>query len=241
MPDDCEVSAYERSRLERMSRNGDIINQLQLQQLAASLGNAAAPPKPVRKRRAKEPATGQRRSKRVEHAAVPAGNSAEQESIEHAAAARNNSPQAKTQLAAVAASPSLPSTTKQRTADTVKRDGVRECESEFAQRVLSVIQCIPNGQVAAYGQVAALAGASRNAREVGRMLAQGLANGDYPAPWQRVINAAGRISLPPECGGNRQRSLLEAEGVIFKSNGAVQNDMFWVPANPDEFFVGWGR
>lgn len=116
-------------------------------------------------------------------------------------------------------------------------DSLETCS--FAQRVLSVIQRIPPGRTCSYGQVAELAGAARHAREVGRMLANGLASGG--APWHRVINAAGKISIPPECGGNRQRALLESEGVEFEASGRVGNATFWAPSDPDEFFVGWGR
>jgi methylated-DNA-protein-cysteine methyltransferase-like protein len=36
-------------------------------------------------------------------------------------------------------------------------------------------------------------------------------------PWQRVINARGRISLPRRTGGyRRQKKLLEKEGVEFE-------------------------
>jgi hypothetical protein len=39
-------------------------------------------------------------------------------------------------------------------------------------------------------------------------------------PWQRVINSQGKISLP-NGAGQRQRALLEAEGVIFDKSGKV--------------------
>ena len=40
----------------------------------------------------------------------------------------------------------------------------------FARCVLHVIRSVPEGKVASYGQVAALASAPRNARQVGAML-----------------------------------------------------------------------
>ena len=39
-------------------------------------------------------------------------------------------------------------------------------------------------------------------------------------PWQRVLNAQGRISLPG-ASGQEQRQLLEAEGVVFDAAGRV--------------------
>lgn len=111
--------------------------------------------------------------------------------------------------------------------------------TSFASRVLHVVQSIPAGKVCAYGQVAALAGAPRNAREVGRLLKEGLSR-PTGAPWFRVLNSSGKISLH---GVNqlRQRTRLEAEGVEFRSSGAVVAGTFWEPEHPDEFFVGWGR
>ncbi len=50
-------------------------------------------------------------------------------------------------------------------------------------------------------------------------------------PWQRVINAKGEISLRP--GAERQRRLLEAEGVQFDEGGRVDLARFgWRPADP---------
>ena len=88
----------------------------------------------------------------------------------------------------------------------------------FRERVYAWIRRIPRGKVATYGQIAALAGAPRNARRVGQAL--GSAPGDLP--WQRVINAQGRVSARaprPDRGlGAReaeQERLLKAEGVAF--------------------------
>ena len=90
---------------------------------------------------------------------------------------------------------------------------------DFAWRVLQAVKAIPKGKVAAYGQCAALAGSPKNARQVGKLLSLGLASGG--APWQRVINSAGGISLPSAGGGDRQRRLLTEEGVQWKASGRV--------------------
>ena len=72
---------------------------------------------------------------------------------------------------------------------------------------------IPNGRVATYGQIAALAGMPRHARVVGRTL------GNLPKgtrlPWHRVLNAAGRISRRGGSGETEQRRRLEREGIEF--------------------------
>ncbi len=45
---------------------------------------------------------------------------------------------------------------------------------------------------------------------------------DESVPWQRVINAQGRVSARSEPGWEGfQRHLLEEEGVVFNERGAV--------------------
>jgi methylated-DNA-protein-cysteine methyltransferase-like protein len=44
-------------------------------------------------------------------------------------------------------------------------------------------------------------------------------------PWQRVVNAAGAISLRPN-GGISQRLLLETEGVRFDARGRISLKSF---------------
>jgi methylated-DNA-protein-cysteine methyltransferase related protein len=92
---------------------------------------------------------------------------------------------------------------------------------KYAQ-IYQVIRKIPPGKVATYGQIAGLVGTC-TARMVGYALA---ALSDQPrdadVPWQRVINAQGKIS--PHgfgMGSAVQRQLLEDEGVEFDANGRV--------------------
>jgi len=96
------------------------------------------------------------------------------------------------------------------------------------QRIYAVVRRIPRGRVATYGQVAALAGLPRQARQVGYALH---ALDDLRVPWQRVINARGEISLRKGGVGERaQKRLLEAEGVEFGPGGRVDLDHFgWRP------------
>lgn len=85
-------------------------------------------------------------------------------------------------------------------------------------RIHEVVSRIPRGRVATYGQVARLAGLPGQARLVGYAL-HALPAGTS-VPWQRVVNAQGAISTP---GGpdNRQRRLLESEGVRFDDRGRI--------------------
>lgn len=98
----------------------------------------------------------------------------------------------------------------------------------FRDRVLAVVEAVPSGKVVTYGQVALLAGAPRAARQVGMVL-HGLRE-PHRIPWQRVINAQGKISTYRIGSGELQRALLEAEGVEFDGEGRVDLDRFrWDP------------
>jgi len=90
--------------------------------------------------------------------------------------------------------------------------------SEFKRRVLTLVKAIPSGQVSTYGQIALLAGKPGAARQVGTIL-HGLSPADGEVPWQRVINAQGGISTYKVGWGELQRGLLEAEGVVFDTDG----------------------
>lgn len=98
--------------------------------------------------------------------------------------------------------------------------------------IFEVIRHIPEGKVATYGQVAALAGAN-NPRHVGRALK--LLPEDHDVPWQRVVNAAGRVSERTRPGNDDwQRMLLEREGIEFDERGRIDLDRFrWVPAGKE--------
>ena len=96
-------------------------------------------------------------------------------------------------------------------------------------RIHKVVSRIPRGRVATYGQVARLAGLAGQARLVGYAMAA-LPTGTR-VPWQRVVNAQGAISLPGK-SAERQRSLLEREGVRFDARGRIDLDRFlWQPRN----------
>ena len=81
--------------------------------------------------------------------------------------------------------------------------------------ILSVVEEIPAGKVATYGQIAALIGRERNARLVGKVLSMAEYYGSYPC--HRVVNAQGRTAP----GFAAQRALLEEEGVPFLRNDRV--------------------
>lgn len=89
----------------------------------------------------------------------------------------------------------------------------------FTERVVRIIQGIPPGRVMAYGQIAALAGNSRGARQVVRILHS--MSESQQLPWHRVVNAQGKIAIPDEVGKSFQQQLLEQEDVEFEYDGRV--------------------
>jgi methylated-DNA-protein-cysteine methyltransferase-like protein len=88
------------------------------------------------------------------------------------------------------------------------------------ERIWRVVRRIPKGRVATYGQVAALAGLPRQARLVGYAL-HALPQAKQ-VPWQRVVNAQGRVSARGlEEYEALQRKRLEREGVRFDASGRI--------------------
>lgn len=88
----------------------------------------------------------------------------------------------------------------------------------FAQRVYHIVAAIPEGCVTTYGEIAALAGSPRAARQVGGLLKR-LPEGSR-LPWHRVVNRLGVISLTgPDL--QRQRQALLSEGVLVSGDGHI--------------------
>ncbi|MCI8371301.1 MAG: methylated-DNA--[protein]-cysteine S-methyltransferase [Lachnospiraceae bacterium] len=86
---------------------------------------------------------------------------------------------------------------------------------ELIYEILSVVDEIPKGKVASYGQIARLIGRERNARLVGKVLSMAEYYGTYPC--HRVVNHAGRLA--PHF--SNQKSLLLEDGVTFKNQTHV--------------------
>ena len=91
---------------------------------------------------------------------------------------------------------------------------------QLVYEILSVVEEIPAGKVASYGQIAKLIGREKNARLVGRVLSLAEHYGDFPC--HRVVNHAGRTAP----GWPEQRILLEEENVGFSPDGRVDMKRF---------------
>ena len=96
-------------------------------------------------------------------------------------------------------------------------------------RILAVVDDIPAGRLATYGQVATEAGLPGRARLVGRVLAQ-LAPGSE-LPWQRVVRADGTIAARSGAGRAEQARRLRREGIAVRGGGRVDLARHrWTPA-----------
>ena len=104
--------------------------------------------------------------------------------------------------------------------------------TEFSQRVYECVRKIPSGRIMHYGGIAALAGKPRAARGVGYALSHLPAGAEVP--WWRVVNRSGGLSTSRLTGAAQiQKSLLEAEGVEFDSDGRASWERFgWRPVDP---------
>ena len=86
---------------------------------------------------------------------------------------------------------------------------------ERAEEVLRRVRSVPEGRVTTYGDLCP--GAPRFA---GTVLSE---CHDERVPWQRVVRADGSLAK-----GDRQRRLLEREGVPFRGERVDMRDA-WVP------------
>jgi methylated-DNA-protein-cysteine methyltransferase related protein len=98
------------------------------------------------------------------------------------------------------------------------------------RKIWAVVNRIPRGRVATYGQVARLAGLPNHARLAGYALHALPARSDVP--WHRVVNAKGEVS-PRRDGSEHhrlQRVMLEKERVRFDARGRIPLAVFrWKP------------
>lgn len=99
-------------------------------------------------------------------------------------------------------------------------------DSDFSNRVISVVESIPRGRVMTYGQIAALCGNARAARIVG-----GIAHfGNPDLPWQRVVNKSGGLASGYPGGKRGHKQVLESEGVDVSTDYKVNlKELLWQP------------
>lgn len=93
----------------------------------------------------------------------------------------------------------------------------------FKDRVVCVVNSIPQGCVTTYGTVAAIAGLPRGARLVGGILHYNGGN----TPWYKVVNRHGFIStICLDHPKLLQKTLLEQEGIEVSRNFMVNLEKY---------------
>lgn len=90
----------------------------------------------------------------------------------------------------------------------------------FVEAVHAAVAKVPFGKVATYGQIAEMAGQPTAAQEVGYVMSR--VSPGLGLPCHRIVNKLGTLSPEVAFGGqDRQRALLEAEGVTFGETGRI--------------------
>jgi methylated-DNA-protein-cysteine methyltransferase-like protein len=109
----------------------------------------------------------------------------------------------------------------------------------YYEQVWHLVCQIPQGRVSTYGQIAQMsplpAGVDFETYKAfsPRWVGNAMAACPDDVPWQRVINAQGKISQRP--GAERQRQLLEAEGILFvKDKVDLKRYQWHGPGQEDE-------
>ncbi|ODS22748.1 hypothetical protein AB835_12475 [Candidatus Endobugula sertula] len=88
-------------------------------------------------------------------------------------------------------------------------------------RFCLVLSQLPKGYVCSYGHLAKLAGLG-GPRQSSQLLKH--LPSDSTLPWYRVVNAQGKLA--DFVGADKQRLLLEAEGITFTSAGYIPRHYF---------------
>ena len=109
----------------------------------------------------------------------------------------------------------------------------------YYEQVWHLVCQVPQGKVVTYGQIAQMlpppVGVEPQEYKAfgSRWVGSAMAACPHDVPWQRVINAQGKISQRP--GADRQRHLLEAEGILFvKDKVALKVYQWHGPGHEDE-------
>ena len=98
-------------------------------------------------------------------------------------------------------------------------------QQAYYEQVWNFVRQIPFGKVAAYGQIAKMLPPPNGveletyATFAPRWVGGAMAACPDDVPWQRVINSQGKIS--ERAGAEKQRQLLEAEGIIFDAKDRI--------------------
>jgi methylated-DNA-protein-cysteine methyltransferase-like protein len=107
----------------------------------------------------------------------------------------------------------------------------------YYRQVWEIARQIPRGRVATYGQIAKMIPPPMGveieayAAFAPRWVGGAMAACPDDVPWQRVVNSQGKISERP--GAERQRQLLEEEGIEFVKDKVDLKKYGWKGLNDD--------
>jgi methylated-DNA-protein-cysteine methyltransferase-like protein len=111
-------------------------------------------------------------------------------------------------------------------------------QQAYYEQVWNLVRQIPPGKVASYGQIALMipppSGIEFDSYKAfsPRWVGGAMAACPDDVPWQRVINSQGKIS--ERSGAERQRKLLEAEGVEFVKDKVDMRKYGWKGPGEEE-------
>jgi methylated-DNA-protein-cysteine methyltransferase-like protein len=104
-------------------------------------------------------------------------------------------------------------------------------QQAYYEQVWNLVRQIPRGKVASYGQIALMIpppmGVDFDSYKAfsPRWVGGAMAACPDDVPWQRVINSQGKIS--ERSGAEKQRQLLEEEGVMFLKDKVDMKKYSW--------------
>jgi len=111
-------------------------------------------------------------------------------------------------------------------------------KQQYFEQVRVLVQQIPYGKVATYGQIKELLPQPEEVSDdeyqlsASRWVGLAMAACSDDVPWQRVVNSQGKISHP-EAG--KQKDMLVAEGVLFSKDKINLDEFQWRgPGQSDE-------
>jgi methylated-DNA-protein-cysteine methyltransferase-like protein len=105
-------------------------------------------------------------------------------------------------------------------------------DKDFTSKVIKLIKSIPRGKVATYGQIACLTGFYPSVRRVVWILHS--CSKKERLPWHRVVNRRGSISLKSRAGYEKQKEILEREGIVFDERERIDLKRYlWEPDEED--------
>lgn len=96
-----------------------------------------------------------------------------------------------------------------------------DSRKKFDDAIWQTVSAIADGRVMSYGEVARISGYPRQAR----MVSKAMARSPRPLPWHRVVRSDRTLAFEVDSEAyNKQRALLEKEGVQFFDGKVVPPD-----------------